>query len=145
MHLWSSGQPWLVEEWVDVTVTHPWRQQLRRKASSANGVAAADAENRKEARYGVGRGGVRVTPFAVETWGRMGAGAETLLSKLSAHWAWRTRARAGAAAAKERQWRAELGVALVRAQAATLLEAATVRRSSGASDCLDSGSDDGGE
>ena len=46
LHL-GAGGPVPFEAWVDVTHTHPWRLQMRRKAAQVDAAAAADAENRK--------------------------------------------------------------------------------------------------
>ena len=123
LHLWSSSQQWLWEAWLDATVTHPWREALRHKAAREDGAAAAEATRRKRRRYGDGSGGIAVTAVAVETWGRLGDEAAELLAQLAAHWAGGARAGPAAAAATERRWRAELGIALTRAQAATAAQA----------------------
>jgi hypothetical protein len=123
VHMWSGGQQWLMEEWVDATVGHPWRKTGRTKAGNVDGSTAAAAEERKRQRYGEGRGGITVTPFAVETWGRFGIGATELLAKMAAHCAGSASFGPAAAAAKVRRWRAELGIALARAQAATAAKA----------------------
>ena len=123
VHMWSGGQQWLMEEWVDATVGHPWRKSGRAQASSVDGSTAAAAEGRKRKRYGEGQGGITVSPFAVETWGRLGTSATELLAKMAAHWAGNASLGPAAAAAKVRRWRAELGIALARAQAATAAKA----------------------
>ena len=105
------------------TVIHPWREALRRNAALEDGAAAAEATQRKRRRYGDGSGGIAVTAVAVETWGRLGDEAAELLAQLAAHWAGGARAGPAAAAATERRWRAELGIALTRAQAATAAQA----------------------
>ena len=93
---------------------------------------------RKARRYGVGSGGISVTPFAIETWGRLGDAAVELLAKLAAHWANAESLGPAATAAKGRRWMAELGVALARPQAATAAQAsATVAIRRGDSDLDD--------
>ena len=91
----------------------------RTKAGNVDGSTAAAAEERKRQRYGEGRGGITVTPFAVETWGRFGIGATELLAKMAAHWAGSASLGPAAAAAKVRRWRAELGIALAAHSPAT--------------------------
>ena len=40
VHLWGSGSS-LYEEWVDVTVTHPWRQDCKKKSSEEDGTSSS--------------------------------------------------------------------------------------------------------
>ena len=75
----------------------------------------ADAEATKLKRYGLGQGGVSVTPAAVESWGRLGPEFEKLLRQLSARWANLKQADASGQAATSRRWKAELGIAQVSA------------------------------
>ena len=72
VHWWGPGDA-LYEEWVDVTVAHPWKLDAQRAAARTDGAAVAKAEARKRTRYGVGTGGVQCAPFATESLGRMGA------------------------------------------------------------------------
>ena len=123
LHLWSGGLGWLFEEWVDVTVTHPWRETTRERTSCLDSGAGADVERRKRVRYGDGVGGVYATSFAMESWGRIGDNAHANLAKLIALWAWPHQARSGASVDRKGQFRAELGVAAVRVQSATFLQA----------------------
>ena len=44
VHMWSGGQPWLLEEWVDATIGHPWQKRERDKAAKDDGCTAAAAE-----------------------------------------------------------------------------------------------------
>ena len=87
------------------------------------GKVAADAEATKLKRYGLGQGGVSVTPAAVESWGRLGPEFEKLLRQLSARWANLKQADASGQAATSRRWKAELGVAQVRALHVTCMRA----------------------
>eukprot|EP00973_Karenia_brevis_P094414 12422370-Karenia_brevis.AAC.1 len=123
LRLWSGSQEWVWEAWLDATVTHPWRQAMRNSAARVDGAAAADAVKRKVSRYGEGLGGVRVTTVACESWGRLGDDAVELLGQLAGHWASVTHAGPAAAAATVRRWRAEIGIGLTRAQAATAAQA----------------------
>ena len=91
----------------------PWRHKrhdavadmLVREAAKTDGAAAAKGEEDKQVRYPA-KGGVRVTTFAVETFGRLGDEAEVVLAELAAVrrrnlerglpagcalWKWRTR------------------------------------------------------
>ena len=119
LHLWAPQEAGASEAWVDVTTTHPFQQKCRDKAAVEDGVAAKAAENRKRQRYGGGVGGVVVQAFAVELWGRHGVQAEELLSALAAAWAERHGCNAAKTATTLRRWRAEIGIAVVRAIAAT--------------------------
>ena len=87
------------------------------------GKVALEAEKAKYDRYGSGQGGVYVTPAAVESWGRFGREFDYLLRLLEARWAWVRRAGASMADATGRGWRAELGVAQVRALLVTCMRA----------------------
>ena len=75
-----------------------------------------EAEARKLERYGVGAGGVKVTPAACESWGCLRPAFDELLRQLEARWAEVRQADASTRAAVGRRWRAELGIAVVRAQ-----------------------------
>eukprot|EP00973_Karenia_brevis_P055646 7738603-Karenia_brevis.AAC.1 len=96
---------------------------MRQAAAAEDGAAAAEAMQRKRSRYGEGVGGVRVTTVACETWGRLGDEAVELVTQLAGHWASVSHAGPAAAAATARRWRAEVGVGLTRAQAATAAQA----------------------
>ena len=119
VHFWTHGMECAQEGWVDVVVTHPWRLALRAVAATTDGAAAADAHRRKRARYGDGKGGVTVAPFPIEAWGRFGEGAESVVQILASAWQHRRDASPEAVAASVRRWRAAIGVAVARAQAAT--------------------------
>ena len=121
MHIWSPG-PGPTQWFVDVTHHHAWAARYR-SGTLAPGKVARDAEKRKFDRYGPGRGGVVVTPAAVESWGRLGPGFERLLRQLEARWAGLRRADGSAAASTGRRWRAELGIAQARALHVTLSRA----------------------
>ena len=121
LHLWSHCAE-LKEEWVDVTVTNPYRSKMKEQAcgDGAEGLAAEDAEQRKRDRYGAGRGGTVCTPFGVEMWGRLGSSAHDLFERLAALHARRSRTRTSSVL---RRWLAEMGVALYRAMAETIRQA----------------------
>ena len=124
IHLWGSGDG-LYEEWVDVTVTHPWKQSSRKAASSKDGAAAEQAEARKRSRYAEGVGGTQCAPAGSETWGRLGASALQVLDRLACQNACRTWA---PQARTLKRWRAELGIALNRALAASIAQAGRLHR-----------------
>ena len=64
-----------------------------------------------------------MTPAAVESWGRFGPKLEQLLRQLEARWGWKNNADGGQRAATSRRWRAELGIAQVRAMHVTCMRA----------------------
>ena len=121
LHLWSHSAE-LKAEWVDVTVTNPYRSRLKEQAcrEEAAGLATEEAEQRKRVRYGIGRGGTVCTPFGVEIWGRLGTSAYDLFERLAALHARRSRTRTSSVL---RRWLAEMGVALYRAMAETIRQA----------------------
>ena len=77
----------------------------------------------KRQRYGPGQGGVCVTPTVVESWGRFGPEFEKLLRHLRARWSNLKQADASGQAATSRRWKAELGIAQVRALHVTCMRA----------------------
>ena len=117
LHIWGSS-PAPTEWYVDVTVVHPWA--VRNRHDLTPGYAAQRSEEAKFERYGDGSGGVVLTPAVVEAFGRMGAGFLGLLGQLEARWATVKGKSASAAATTKRRWCAQLGVAIVRAQALTV-------------------------
>ena len=119
----TLGTGAVADEWVDVTVTHPWKAATRHKAATEPGTAARQAAERKAKRYGPGSGGVRVRPFAVETWGRLGPEASELLQVLSAAWAAKVHAHPRRLAQQVVRWKENIGAAVVRAMASTVAHA----------------------
>ena len=83
VHIWSV-YPCPVQAWVDMTCRHPQAQRYRSRAASMDGIAAQAGEDDKKKRYGPGNEGVVVTTAAIESWGRMGQGFETLLGRIEA-------------------------------------------------------------
>lgn len=121
LHVWAHP-PYPAEWYVDVTHHHAWAVRYR-SGNLFAGKVAADAEANKRKRYGLGQGGVCVTPAAVESWGRFGPDFEKLLRQLSARWANLKQADASGQAATSRRWKAELGIAQVRALHVTCMRA----------------------
>jgi hypothetical protein len=120
LHIWSP-QP--DAQWfVDVTHHHSWASRWRQGTLSA-GKVAAEEEKKKVERYGPGRGGIVVTPAAVESWGRLGSSFEHLLRSLEAQWAKLHATTPAMVAATGRRWRCELGIALARAQHVAFMRA----------------------
>ena len=119
VHLWSHGDE-LYEAWVDVTATHPWKQQSRSAAMATDGAAASGAEQRKRARYGEGRGGVTASPFCSESWGRLGDSAQGVLAQLASQHA---RAHGAPRSHTLQRWLAQLGIAMYRAMSETVAQA----------------------
>ena len=107
---------------VDVTVRHPMAAAYQPGASHEDGAAAMVAEEKKMERYPEAAGR-RVTPFAVETWGRLGPHAEQLLQMLAAEATRHHRRRGHAATANAfmRKWRATLDAVLRKGMARALI------------------------
>ena len=101
--------------WVDVTHHHVWASRYL-SGTLRPGRVAMEAEARKLERYGVGVGGVKVTLAACESWARLRPAFDELLRQLEARWAEVRQADASIRVAVGRRWRAELGLAVVRAQ-----------------------------
>ena len=124
VHLWGQGDG-VLEEWIDVTATHPQERDKQQAAAQQSGAAVQSAEGRKRKRYGVGIGGVQCTPAGFESWGLMGVDANAVLDRMAAQHSART---GQPRHVTLRRWRAELGIALNRALAATVAQAARVPR-----------------
>ena len=121
IHVWGSGMT-VREDWIDVTITHPARKQMKEKAATLDraGVAAEDAEERKRKRYGTGLHGVSGVPFGLEVWGRLGHSVNAMLKRLLSQVSENSGSSGGVT---RKRWRAELGCALYRAMAATAQQA----------------------
>ena len=106
---------------MDVTVRHPMAAAYQPAAADEDGAAAVAAEERKQDRYPA-RGGRKVTPFAVETWGRLGPHAEHLMQWLAAEATRHARRRGHDATASGfmRRWRATVDAVLQKAMAKAL-------------------------
>ena len=124
VHLWSPG-PEPFEEWVDVTVVHPFQVKRKAAATGNDGVAVEAAEQSKRERYGLGVGGVACAPMGFESWGRIGCSAQGVLDRLAVQHA---RLHSAPCARTLRRWRAELGVAMYRAMAETAAAACRCTR-----------------
>ena len=83
-----------MEVLIDVAVKHPCTEQLLPHTAAKDGHAACIAEREKRREYML-PGGKALTPFGVETFGRLGAAAEELLRKMQAVAANRSRLRGG--------------------------------------------------
>ena len=116
LHLWGHTEA-MLEAWVDVTLTHPFKRDARKTAAAEDGATVATAESKKRKRYGKGSNGVACAPFGLELWGRCGASALAVLERLCDQLCLRTGRPRHAALARGR---AELGVAMYRALAATV-------------------------
>ena len=117
----SAAESWL-DLLVDVTIRHPAHSRYQPNASNVAGHAAQQAEEEKTARYPAA-GGRRVTPFAVETWGRLGEHAEALLTQLAAAASRRDLLRGRVAIGRLQRWRATLDACLQKGVARTLAAA----------------------
>ena len=124
LDIWAFGGMHLPELIVDVTIRHPTVSRYQPKSSREAAAAATMAEKDKQQRYPPTQGRV-VTPFAMETWGRLGNDAEEMLTTLAAE-ATRHARRHGhvvTAGSFMRRWRASLDASLQRGVAAALLAA----------------------
>ena len=83
LDIWAFGGMHLLELIVDVTIRHPTVSRYQPKSSREAAAAATMAEKDKQQRYPPAQGRV-VTPFAMETWGRLGNDAEEMLTTLAA-------------------------------------------------------------
>ena len=124
LELWGRSAG-LCAALVDATVCHPPAARYLAAAARSAGAAAKVAEAKKAKRYPAARcRGAPVWPFAVETFGRLGATASDLLASLAAE-ASRVDCLFGAPPrARLRGWHARLSTALARALARTVREAA---------------------
>ena len=106
---------------VDVTIRHPIADRYQPMSAHRPGATAAAAEQEKRERYPTA-GGRSVTPFALETWGRLGDDGENLLQFLAGAAAQHARwhGRAATASSFMRRWRASIDGALQRSLAAIL-------------------------
>ena len=68
---------------VDVTIRHPMAKAYQPAASNEARATAAKADIQKIERY-PGAAGWHVTPFAIESWGRLSDSAEALLQTMAA-------------------------------------------------------------
>ena len=83
LDVWAFGTPDVIDVLIDVTIRHPMAAAYQPSAARVQGHAAASGEREKKERYPAA-GGRSMTPFAVETWGRLGDEAEELLQTLAA-------------------------------------------------------------
>jgi hypothetical protein len=109
LDIWAFGGLHIEDLLVDVTVRHPMASAYQPAAASLDGSAASSAEGQKLERYPAS-GGRAITPFAIETWGRLGASAEHLLQTLASEAIRHARRRGHDATAGSflRKWRATL-------------------------------------
>ena len=93
-------------------------------ASDCDGAAALSAEEQKLERYPP-CGGRKIVPFAMETWGRLGAQAEELLESVAAEASRHAQRRGHAYTASDflRRWRATLDAVVQKALARALMSA----------------------
>ena len=122
LDIWAFGGLHIEDLLIDVTVRHPMASAYQPAAASRAGAAAAAAEEMKLDRY-PGNGGRCATPFAVETWGRLGLSAEQLMESLASEATRHSRRRGHDATAGGflRKWRATLDVVLNKELASALV------------------------
>ena len=122
LDVWGFGSVDVADLLVDVTIRHPAECRYQPGSSRTPGSAAAKAEQEKSERYPAASGR-RVTPFAVETWGRLGLSAEALLVHLAAAAARRDMWRGRVDVLRLRRWRGQLDATLQRGVSAALIAA----------------------
>ena len=122
LDIWSSGSAWLGDRVIDVTVRHPCAQDALASAAAADGACAADAEREKQRRYPPS-GGISVVTFAVETFGRLGGEAESLLTEAAAAASRRNLSRGHPAGRPLSKWRATLSALVAKAVVRSLRSA----------------------
>ena len=83
LDVWIFGTADLQDELIDVAVKHPCGADIIEAASVSPAAAADKAEAGKHGEYSL-PGGRQLVAFGVETWGRLGAGAEAFLGRLNA-------------------------------------------------------------
>ena len=115
LDVWAFGGLRVRDLLVDVTVRHPVADRYQPAAAREAGATAADAAKEKLEKYPA-RAGRTVTPFALETWGRMDRTAEDLLQTLAAAATQQARwhGQAATASATLRRWRASIDACLQR-------------------------------
>ena len=124
LDVWAFGGMTVQDVLIDVTIRHPMATAYQPLASHEDGAAASKAETDKLDRYPA-RGGRSVTPFAVETWGRLGETAEHALEEFAAEATRHKRLRGfdANAASFLRRWRACLDAVLCKGVARSLAAA----------------------
>ena len=124
LDIWAFGCIDVRDLLVDVTIRHPRADTYQPAASQRAGAAAKQAEIDKEDRYPAAQGR-SVTPFAVETLGRLGEQAEATLQMLAAVATRRAAMRGQAPCTTSflRKWRICLDAALHRGVALCLQSA----------------------
>ena len=124
LDIWAYGSASIQDLLVDVTIRHPMSDRYQPAAARVPAAAANAAAEEKRERYPP-RSGRQVVPFAMETWGRLDAEAESLLQQLAAAATLHARRRGQAATAGAflRRWRAILDACLQRSMAASLTAA----------------------
>lgn len=126
LDIWAFGAVEVADLLVDVTIRHPQAAAYQTAASHEPGCAAAVVTEQKDRRYPP-PGGRVVTPFAVETWGRLSSDAEHVLETLASA-ATRYASMRGHAPAPGgclKRWRAALDTTLQRGVAMALISART--------------------
>ena len=109
--VWGGGE--LQNSVLDITVRHPVASRyMEAGAAKLDGACAAKAEEEKAEAYPP-RGGVAVTAFAAETYGRLGLQAEQFIRMASAAAA-RCAHERGHPAARLSRWRAAIDAAIMR-------------------------------
>ena len=83
LDVWSTGSYWIRDQLIDFTPKHLRALTYRAGAASAARAIAKVAEGDKQRQH-LARGGVVVTTFASEMFGRLGLEAKALLGELVA-------------------------------------------------------------
>ena len=121
LDIWAFSGVNIQDLLIDVSIRHPMAGAYQPAAARNDAAAAQAGEKDKWARYPAS-GGRAMTPFVVETWGRMGPSAEALLESLAAEATRHARRRGQEATANAflRRWRASLDACLQRGLAQAL-------------------------
>ena len=114
LDLWASGSVWMADRIIDVTVRHPCKHDIVQSASKADAACSLDAEREKQQRYPPA-GGLLVTTFAAETFGRLGPEAEHVLAEAAAAARRRNVSRGHPAGRQLDSWRATLSALVAKA------------------------------
>ena len=109
--------------YIDVSIRHPAAHSYQPEASARAGVAAREAERCKSERYPP-KGGLFVTPAAIEIYGLAGQQFTSLLGDLSAAASEERRSRGMPPRSSKFRWLTALSVALALCCAESLIEGA---------------------
>ena len=122
LDIYAYGQLDIMETLIDVAVKRPCTESLQARAALQFGFAADVAEGEKLRDYRLPPGKV-LTPFGVETFGRLGRCAEAFLQRLQTATTNRARLRGGHACSIVRRHREKIDAHLHRCAATACAQA----------------------